>query len=161
MVNPSALGVAFLVLLATTTMVGSSSSNQQPFQVSHPSLGRVLADNAVGAVAGAYQRQTNTISLDRESLAAAQRLSVQVPEGVALEGTITINGTEQQPLPPEGITLDLRSVLAQGATEITLEGIYSPVDAEIMVLFENPETTVRQRIGQQGTVHYHIEFRMD
>ncbi|MEY3298543.1 MAG: hypothetical protein RLZZ597_1803 [Cyanobacteriota bacterium] len=161
MVNPSALGVAFLVLLATTTMVRSSPPNQPPFQVTHPSLGKLLADNAVGAVVGAYQHQTNTISLDRESLTAAQRLAIRVPEGVAFQGTLTINDLEQQTLPPEGVILDLRSVLAQGVTEITLEGRYDPDDAEIMVSFENPETTVRQRVGQQGNVDYHIEFRID
>lgn len=160
MVNPSALGVAFLVLLATTTMVGSSSK-QQSFQVSHPSLGDLLLNDAVRAMAGTYHRQTHTISLEQGHVAAAQRLAVQVPEGVRFQGTLTINGTRREQVSPEGLALDLSSVLAQGETQVTLEGTYSPPDANIMVSFESPETTVQQRVGQQGAVHYHIEFRID
>ncbi|QQE66129.1 hypothetical protein GFS31_28270 [Leptolyngbya sp. BL0902] len=161
MVNPSALGVAFLVLLATTTMVGSSSPSRQSFQVAHPSLGTLPLEESVEAMLGAYQSQTNTISLDQDGLDRAQRLTVQVPRGVTFQGRLLINGEVSQSLQGDGITLDLRDFLSLGLTEITLEGTYTPPDSAIMIAFENPETTVRQQVGQQGLVRYHIQFRVD
>lgn len=161
MVNPSALGVAFLVLLATTTMVDSSSSSRQSFQISHPSLGALLSDDPMEAMVGAYQRQTNVISLNQERLEATQRLSVQVPEGVTFRGTLSINGVVDQRFTSEGLTLDLRDVLASGHTQVTLEGTYTPSPAGIIVAFDNPDTTVRQQVGQQGVVHYQINFQVD
>ncbi|WP_190492135.1 hypothetical protein [Phormidium sp. FACHB-1136] len=161
MVNPSALGVAFLVLLATTTMVDSSSSQRQPFQISHPALGTLLSDHAIKTVVGSYQPQTNLISLQSEALARPQWLSVQVPEGVTFRGTLAINGVVEQQVASEGIALDLRAVLAAGQTEVMLEGGYTPSQAGIIVAFDNPDTTVRQQVGQQGRVHYQIKFQVD
>lgn len=160
MVNPSALGVAFLVVLATTTMVESSSSRQS-FQIAHPSLRDLLSEDSITAMVGIYQRQQNTISLSQEGLGAAQRLLVQVPTGVTFRGTLAINGVVQQPITSEGITLDLRDFLASGSTQVTLEGTYDPPQDGIVVSFDNPDTTVRQQVGQQGSVDYHINFQVD
>lgn len=161
MVNPSALGVAFLVLLATTTMVGSSPSQRQSFQISHPALGALLSDHSLQAIVGAYPRQTNQISLHPEALERPQWLSIKVPGGVTFRGTLAINGVVEQRFTSEGITLDLREVLASGQTEVTLEGSYTPSQAGIIVAFDNPDTTVRQQVGQQGRVHYQINFQVD
>lgn len=159
MVNPSALGVAFLVLLATTTVVGSSSPTQSSFQISHPSLGDLIDKDPRGGQADALL--ADTISLKRDDLNKAQWLSVQVPEGANFEGVLAVNGVVKYRFGAEGIRLDLKDILALGATDVVLAGSYRPEDGAVVVSFANAETTVRQQVGQQGRVHYQINFWVD
>jgi hypothetical protein len=159
MVNPSALGVAFLVLLATTTVVGSSPPTQSSFQISHPSLGDLIDKDPMGGQASALL--ADTISLDQGDLDEAQWLSVQVPEGAHFEGVLAVNGVVKYRLGAEGIRLDLRDILALGSTDVVLAGSYRPDDGAVVVSFANVETTVRQQVGQQGRVHYKINFWVD
>jgi hypothetical protein len=159
MVNPSALGVAFLVLLATTTVVGSSPPTQPSFQVSHPSLGDLIDQDPMGNRVEALP--ADTIHLDQSGLAESQWLSVQVAEGTSFEGTLAVNGEVKYRFGSEGIRLDLKDVLALGATDVILSGRYSPSDAAVAVAFNNADTSVRQQVGQQGRVHYQINFWLD
>lgn len=79
MFNPSALGVALLILLATTTMVDSSSSNTRTFHAAHRSLSSLIANTKVGYMMGSYQRQTNSISLSRRTLDQPHTLTISAP----------------------------------------------------------------------------------
>ncbi|MFH7242321.1 MAG: hypothetical protein ACHWZW_05665 [Spirulina sp.] len=159
MVNPSALGVAFLVLLATTTVVGSSPPTQPSFQVAHPSLSDLIDKDPMGGKAELLP--ADTIHLDQEGLKEPQWLSVQVPEGASFEGTLAVNGEVKYRFGAEGIRLDLKDILALGATDVVLAGSYSPGDGSVVVSFNNSETTVRQQVGQRGQVHYQINFWVD
>lgn len=159
MVNPSALGVAFLVLLATTTVVGSSPPTQPSFQVSHPSLGDLIDQDPMGEKNEALP--ADTIRLDQDRLEESQWLSVQVSEGASFEGTLAVNGEVKYRFGSEGIRLDLKDVLTLGSTDVILSGRHSPADAAVVVSFNNADTTVRQQVGQQGQVHYQINFWVD
>ncbi|HIK45884.1 MAG TPA: hypothetical protein IGR64_13525, partial [Leptolyngbyaceae cyanobacterium M65_K2018_010] len=113
MFNPSALGIALLVLLATTTMVGSSSGSNQLFQPAYRSLSALLSRHGTDQIMGAYQRQVNTISLSRSSLGERHRLTVTAPANGVLQGTITINDQAPQSLRPGFTSLDLSPYLTQ------------------------------------------------
>ncbi len=163
MFNPSALGVALLVLLATTTMVGSSSNGNRGFQVAHQSLGLLISDSSADHMMGSYQRQTNTISLRRNRLNEPHRLTISTEPGVTLRGTITINGATQQSLALDQISgsVDLSPYLAQAITDVVIVGTYEPAAASVTVTFDGPDTRVQQQAGGTGRVNYQLNLVVD
>jgi hypothetical protein len=163
MFNPSALGVALLVLLATTAMVGSSSSGNRGFQVAHQSLGSLISSTSADHMMGSYQRQTNTISLRRQRLSEPHQLTISAAPGVTLRGTITINGNTQQSLTLDQMSggLDLGPYLAQSITDVVIVGTYQPASALVTVTFDGPDTKIQQQAGGTGRVNYQLNLVVD
>lgn len=161
MFNPSALGVALLILLATTTMVDSSSSNTRTFQAAHRSLSSLIANTKVGYMMGSYQRQTNSISLSRRTLDQPHTLTISAPSGTSIQGTITIDGQTQLTLGQGSSSFDLSPYLTQSATQVVIEATYTPASAAVSIGFEGPDTTVRQGSSGTGQINYQLNLMLD
>lgn len=161
MFNPSALGVALLILLATTTMVDSSSSNTRTFHAAHRSLSSLIANTKVGYMMGSYQRQTNSISLSRRTLDQPHTLTISAPSGTTLQGTITIDGRTRLTLGQGSSSFDLSPYLTQSATQVVIEATYTPASAAVSIVFEGPDTTVRQGSSGTGQINYQLNLMLD
>jgi hypothetical protein len=161
MFNPSALGVALLVLLATTTMVGTSSESDRRFRLAHQSLSSLISSASAVHLIGSSPRQTNTISLSRSTLQAPHTLTVSVPLGATLQGTLSINGQAPVVLEPNSTSLDLSPYLTQALTDVVIEGTYSPASAAVAITFDGPNTKVQQQAGGTGRVNYQLNLVLD
>lgn len=161
MFNPSALGVALLILVATTTMVDPSSETTHTFQATHRSLSSLIANTKVGYMMGAYQRQTNSISISRRRLDQPHTLTISAPPGTTLEGTITIDDHTQLTLGQGSSAFDLSPYLTEAATQVVVEAFHTPASAEVSILFEGPDTTVRQSSSGSGRIDYQLNLMLD
>jgi hypothetical protein len=157
MKNPSILGVSLLIVIAATTMVGSSSANSNyGFHGSQHTLSKVIASVDVKNAMQAYQRQINTISISRESLEDPHVLSVRVPAGASLAGQIDINNEVQVPLSGNASTIDISPYLTTGTVRVTIAGSYTPASETVSINFEGPDTLVQQNNGGTGQLNYQL-----
>jgi hypothetical protein len=160
MFNPSALGIALLVLLATTTMVESSSTEQRSFQAAHRSLSSLLLKGHTQALGDFQSRQTNTISISQAALQGDQPLRLSITAGPSLQGTLTLNHGLQRSLAPS-TTLDLRPYLDQGIVRVLVEGTYGLEETPVVITLDGAGTTVRQQMGQAGRLNYQLNLVVD
>jgi hypothetical protein len=159
MINPAAIGVALLILLAATTTVGSSSAKQNySFKGSQPTLSNILSSISLKDVMQSYQQQTNTISLNRDALAAPHWLTIKVPSGTSLQGTIVINNEARIPLDNGLPPLDLSPYLEPGLTQVSITGTFAPTAASASIQFEGPDTMVQQRTVGTGEINYQLNL---
>jgi hypothetical protein len=159
MINPAAIGISILILLAVTTTVGSSSAKQDNiFKGSHRNLGIVLSDMSLKDVMRSYQQQTNTIVLHPSVLADPHILQIEVPSGATLQGQIVINDDIQLPLDRDSVPIDLSPYLKSGRTEVVITGTYSPAAASVLVQFEGPDTLVQQQTAGTGELNYQLNL---
>ncbi|MGB3201500.1 MAG: hypothetical protein WBA99_11385 [Nodosilinea sp.] len=159
MKHPSALGVALLVLVAVTAVVGPSSANgNQPFGGNYQALSTILSKASAKDVMDSYQRQTNTITLDRAYLDDPHLLSVSVPGGASLQGYIEIDGHTRVPLGTSSDVIDVGPYLSESITRITIVGRYSPASASVAIAFNGPNTVVQQQTGGSGQISYQLNL---
>lgn len=159
MKQPSALGVALLILLAVTAAVGPSSAhNHQSFGVTYQALSAILSQVSARDVMNSYQRQTNTISLERANLDDPHLLSVSVPAGVTLQGYIEIDDHTRVPLSSASEFLDVSPYLSESITRVTIVGSYSPPSASVAIAFNGPNTVVQQQTGGTGRINYQLNL---
>lgn len=159
MKHPSALGVALLVLVAVTAVVGPSSANgNASFEGTYPSLSAILSKASAKDVMESYQRQTNTITLDRAHLDDPHLLSVSVPGGATLQGYIEIDGHTRLPLDNSPASIDIGPYLSASMTRITIVGNYSPATAAVAIAFNGPNTVVQQQTGGTGRISYQLNL---
>lgn len=159
MKHPSAFGVALLILVAVTAAVGPSSANSnQSFGVSYQALSAILSRASAKDVMDSYQRQTNTISLDRAHLDEPHLLSVSVPGGASLQGYIEIDGHTRVPLGTNSEFVDVSPYLSESITRVTIVGSYSPASASVAIAFNGPNTVVQQQIGGTGRINYQLNL---
>jgi hypothetical protein len=159
MKHPSALGVALLILVAVTAAVGPSSANgNQSFGGTYQALSTILSKATAKDVMESYQRQTNTISLDRANLDEPHLLSVSVPAGGTLQGYIEIDGHTRVPLSTSSEFLDVSPYLSETITRITIVGSYSPPNAGVAIAFNGPNTVVQQQTAGTGRIHYQLNL---
>lgn len=142
-------------------MVESSSFRRPPVQSARASLGTLRAEDPLGLMMGAYHRHTNTISLEPGDLETEQWLSIDLPTGVTFHGTLAINGVVKRSFPETDRRLDLKAWLKPGMTVVTLAGSYAPGRGSMVVSFQNQNITVRQQVGNRGTVHYQLNVQLD
>jgi len=158
----STLGMALLALVALTTVVTPSSANgHQSFEMAHKALAAILSEASAKDVMRAYQRQTNTISIDGDDLDQPHHLTVSTAAGGSLQGTIEINGNTQIPLTSASTTVDLSPYLTNSRTKVVITGRYSPIHGSVAVGFEGPVTTVQQQTGGTGVVNYELNLVID
>jgi hypothetical protein len=159
MKHPSALGVALLILLAVTAAVGPSSArDQQTFGVTYQALSAILSQVSAKDVMDSYQRQTNTISLERANLDEPHLLSVSVPAGATLQGYIEIDDHTRVPLSSNSEFLDVSPYLSESITRVTIVGSYSPPSASVAIGFNGPNTVVQQQTGGTGRINYQLNL---
>ncbi|WP_035992894.1 hypothetical protein [Leptolyngbya sp. KIOST-1] len=159
MQHPSALGVALLILVAVTAVVGPSSANgNAAFEGTYQTLGAILSRASARDVMDSYQRQTNTISLDRAHLDDPHLLSVSVPGGASLQGYIEIDGHTRVPLNNNSEFIDISPHLNEAITRITIVGSYSPASASVSIAFNGPNTVVQQQTGGTGRINYQLNL---
>ncbi|MBW4459611.1 hypothetical protein [Nodosilinea sp. FACHB-141] len=159
MKHPSALGVSLLILVAVTAAVGPSSANgNQSFGVSHQALSAILSRASAKDVMDSYQRQTNTISLDRANLDEPHLLSVSIPTGSSLQGYIEIDGHTRVPLGANSEFIDVSPYLSEAITRVTIVGSYSPPSASVAIAFNGPNTVVQQQTGGTGRINYQLNL---
>lgn len=159
MKHPSVLGITLLILVAVTTAVGPSSANgNQPFGVSYQTLSAILAKASAKDVMASYQRQTNTISLERANLDEPHLLSVSVPSGATLQGYIEIDDHTRVPLSSSSEFLDISPYLSESITRVTISGSYSPSSASVAIAFNGPNTVVQQQTGGTGRINYQLNL---
>lgn len=157
--HPSTLGVALLILVAVTAAVGPSSANgSQPFGSTYQTLSAILSKASAKDVMDSYQRQTNTISLDRANLDEPHLLSVSVPAGVTLQGYIEIDGHTRVPLSASSEFIDVSPYLNASITRVTIAGSYSPASASVAIAFNGPNTVVQQQAAGTGRINYHLNL---
>ncbi|HSM81545.1 MAG TPA: hypothetical protein VLS96_07660 [Nodosilinea sp.] len=159
MKHPSALGIALLVLVAVTAAVGPSSANGNlTFAGTYDALSAILSKASAKDVMDSYQRQTNTISLDRANLDEPHLLSVTVPAGATLQGYIEIDGQTRLSLGTSSDYFDLSPYLSQAVTRVTIVGSYSPATAAAAIAFNGPNTVVQQQSAGTGRINYQLNL---
>ncbi len=159
MINTSAVGVAILFLIAATTMVGSSSTdNGLAFLGAQHTLEGILANFTWQDALQAYHRQTNTLSLSQAKLAAPHLLRVVVPEGTSFEGRVNINDTIELVLSGEAASVDLRPYLQNSHNKVVITGHYSPTPSALVVRFEGPDTLVQQKARENGEINFQLNL---
>jgi hypothetical protein len=159
MKHPSALGVALLILVAVTAAVGPSSANgNQSFGGNYTALSTILAKASAKDVMDSYQRQTNTITLDRANLDEPHLLSVSVPGGASLQGYIEIDDHTRVPLGTSSEFIDVSPYLSESITQVTIVGSYSPASASVAIAFNGPGTVVQQQTGGTGRISYQLNL---
>jgi hypothetical protein len=157
--HPSALGVALLILLAVTAAEGPSSANgHRSFGVNYQTLGAILSKASAKDVMDSYQRQTNTISLERANLDQPHLLSVSVPTGATLQGYIEIDGHTRVPLSNTSEYIDVGPYLTESITRVTVVGSYSPTSAAVAIAFNGPDTVVQQQTVGTGQINYQLNL---
>ncbi|MBE9138792.1 hypothetical protein IQ254_16595 [Nodosilinea sp. LEGE 07088] len=157
--HPSALGVALLILVAVTAAEGASSANgHRSFGVNYQTLGTILSKANAKDVMDSYQRQTNTISLERTHLDQPHLLSVSVPTGATLQGYIEIDGHTRVPLSNTSEFIDVGPYLTQSITRVTIVGSYAPALASVAIAFNGPDTVVQQQTGGTGQINYQLNL---
>ena len=157
--HPSAIGVAVLVSIAAATVVNSSSaeSNYQ-FRGSQQTLGDILTSVDWQTAMQAYDRQTSTITLNKENLATPHLLRVELPDGTSLQGQITINDEVQFPLDAPTGSLDLSPHLREKSNQITITGTYSPTTGPVLIRFKGPDTFIQQQTGENGQLNFQLNL---
>jgi hypothetical protein len=159
MINPAAIGVAILILLAVTTTVESSSAYRDyRFEGSQQSLSKILTSKRLKDAMGSYQRQTNVIDLHHTALESPHWLQIEVPTGMKPQGHISINDEVHLPLEDDLLPIDLSPYLKAGHTRITLTGTYVPASASALVRFTGPDTLVQQQTGSDGQLNYQLNL---
>jgi hypothetical protein len=159
MKHPSALGIALLVLVAVTTVVGPSSANNTlSFAGTYKALSAILSQVTAQDVMAAYQRQTNIISLEGADLDEPHLLSINAPVGTILQASIAVDDHPPVPLKGNGELLDIRPYLRETITRITIVGTYSPATTVVTIGFSGPNTTVQQQTGGTGQIHYQLNL---
>ncbi len=157
MKHPSALGVSLLILVAVTTAVGPSSANgSQAFGGTYHALSAILSKASAKDVMESYQRQTNTISLDRANLDEPHLLSVSAPRGGTLQGYIEIDGETRLPLGNNSEFLDVSPYLGKAVTHVAIVGSYSPASGSVDIVFNGPNTVVQQQTAGTGRINYQL-----
>lgn len=157
--HPSALGGALLILVAVTAAVGPSSATGNPsFGVSYQTLSAILSKASAKEVMDSYQRQTNTISLERANLDEPHLLSVSVPAGATLQGYIEIDDHTRVPLENNTAFLDVSPYLNEAITQVTIVGSYSPASASVAIAFNGPNTVVQQQAAGTGRINYQLNL---
>jgi hypothetical protein len=156
---PSTLGIALLILVAVTTAVGPSAANgNQRFKSIYQTLNTILSQASAKGVMESYQRQTNTISLDRADLDEPHLLSVSVPAGATLQGYIEIDGHTRVPLSHTPEVLDIGPYLGEAITRVIITGSYSPASAAVAIAFNGPNTVVQQQAAGTGCINYQLNL---
>jgi hypothetical protein len=159
MKRPSILGIALLSLVAVTAAVGPSSADgSQSFGVTYQTLSAILSKVSAKDVMDSYQRQTNTISLERANLDEPHLLSVSVPAGATLQGYIEIEGHTRVPLGTNSEYLDISPYLGESMTRVTIVGSYSPASAAVAIAFNGPNTVVQQQVAGTGRMNYQLNL---
>jgi hypothetical protein len=158
MKHPSVLGIALLVLVAVTAVGPSSAKNDSSFAGTYRALSAILSQVSAKDVMESYQRQTNTISLDRANLDEPHLLSVSVPAGASIQGHIEIDGQTRVPLRTSSEFVDLSPYLGESITRVTIVGSYSPASASVAIGFNGPGTVVQQQTGGTGRINYQLNL---
>ncbi|MGB3138159.1 MAG: hypothetical protein WBG38_03915 [Nodosilinea sp.] len=159
MKHPSALGVALLALVAVTTAVGPSSAySNQSFGLTYETLSSALAKASATDVMESYQRQTDTITLERASLGEPYLLSVSVPDGATLKGYIEIDGHARIPLNSSSKHLDVSPYLNETVTQVAIVGSREPAAAAVAIAFSGPKTMVQQQAAGTGQINYQLNL---
>ncbi|WP_155523477.1 hypothetical protein [Nodosilinea nodulosa] len=159
MQHPSMLGIALLILVAVTTVVGPSSADgKASFEGTYQALSAILSKVSAKDVMDSYQRQTNTISLDPANLDQPHLLSVSVPSGATLQGYIEIDGHTRVPLSNTSKVIDVTPYLSESITRITIVGSYSPASGSVAIAFNGPDTVVQQQTGGTGRINYQLNL---
>jgi hypothetical protein len=160
--NPSAFGVALLVLV-TATLVGPSEANDnRTFNGLHPMLRSLVTDFDMQEMLRTYQQPANIISLDRATIDEPHWLTVSIPVDTELQGEILINDTIRIPLEDDGSTrLDLSPYFFDDETTIKISGRYQPASAALAVIFDGPSTLIQQQTGNTGELNYQLTLVVD
>ncbi|MGB6014029.1 MAG: hypothetical protein WBG32_04805, partial [Nodosilinea sp.] len=118
----------------------------------------ILSKASAKYVMDSYQRQTNTITLDRASLDQPHLLSVSVPGGASLQGYIEIDDHTRVPLGNSADFIDVSPYLSESITQVTIVGSYSPASASVAIAFNGPGTVVQQQTGGTGQISYKLNL---
>ena len=117
-----------------------------------------MSQASAKGVMESYQRQTNTISLDRADLDEPHLLSVSVPAGATLQGYIEIDGHTRVPLSHTPEVLDIGPYLGEAITRVIITGSYSPASAAVAIAFNGPNTVVQQQAAGTGRINYQLNL---
>ena len=159
MINPAAIGVAILILLAATATVGSSSIEKNPaFEGSQQTLSDLLARVNLKDAMQSYQRHVNTLILDPIALESPHLLQIEVPAGTSLQGQILINDEVRFALDSGPMPIDLGPYLQTGQTQVVVTGTYTPASALVLIHFEGPDTLVQQQTEGAGELNYQLNL---
>jgi hypothetical protein len=157
--NPSAIGVSILILIAATTMVGSSAADSHyAFHGSHQSLIKALASADTQAILQFYQRQVDTINVQGAVLQEPHLLTLRLPEGTTFQGHMTINGETQLSLNSNSASVDLSPYLKASENQVVITGHYAPPERSAVVDFKGSDTLVQQLIGDTGQINYQLNL---
>lgn len=159
MINPAALGVSLLILLAATMTVESSAAkNSSVFKGSQQTLSNLMVNVSLKEAISSYQRHTNTITLDAATLKAAHMLHIEVPLGTDLRGQLVINDDVRLALDDDLRPIDLGPYLSPGLTQVVVTGTYRPPSASVIIRFEGPTTVAQQQTAGVGELNYQLNL---
>lgn len=105
-----------------------------------------------------YQRQTHTVSIDREQLEQPHRLAIASLGPI--EGKIFINGQEIQTLERGSTVINLTPHLQNGSATVLMTGRYTVTNEPVAIRFTSPDTELDHQPAEAGYLNYQLNLQV-